>query len=344
MKRLLVAGFAALAVVLGLVATTGVASAAAPSVLDVRGAGCAGTTVFDRNNHQCETQSTGTAPACTGGQVLDSILNVCVAANVNVGGGRDRGGFDGRDRGGFGDHGVNPGGPIDGGGFNGHVGGPWHPGLPWGGPALYGHQVWVDANLGLDVCGYDSWSSFESRNAAHRDAILRALGASPMQRWNALHQSDCNSGLAVLPGGLSLVNGQFLNLDLLGLQGGGLQSVCSYADWNSFDSRLGGRFGNRFGAVRNHFGGNAFNEFRQLRVNAHCTTVVVPSSTTIVQEPSTTVEAAPADPSGDDGVSNAPASTPAPLASAPLPANAPVKAPSDGGVDINAVLTQARVA
>lgn len=329
MRRLLVAGFAALAVLLGLVATTGVASAA-PHDRGHDG---------DRGSCTLSVGVTGVlrAGVCvaigTGG--LNSARVPCVPA---VAGHHLENGVCVADRNG-GNGGW--GGGHDGGGLGGGFGGSWHPGLPWGGPALYGHQIWVDANLGLDICGYSAgdYNGFLSRNAAHRDAILRALGASPMQRWAALHQSDCNSGLAVLPGGLNLVNGSYLNLDLLGLPGGGLQSVCSYADWNAFDNRLGGRFGGRFGSVRNHFGGNAFNVYRQLRVNARCTTVMIPSSTTIVQDPNTTYSASPTtDPSsGDAGVSDAPAS------SAPLPAIAPAKAPSTGGWDTASVLAHARV-
>lgn len=279
MRRLLVAGLAALAVVLGLVVTTG----------------------------------TAFAVTCDRGQHLNAA-GACVDIGVGIGiGGREHGRgnvicpLTNR---------CDPGGPIRGGG----LGGSWHPGLPWGGPALYGHQLWVQANLGLDICGFgDSYDTFVNRNLRYRSDIDRLLDRG---RWQSLYSSDCNSGLAVLPGGLNLVNGDLLNLDLLGLNGAGTVNVCSYPDWNTFDSRLGGRFGNRFGVVRNRFGGNAFNEFRQLRVNAHCTTVVMPSSTTIVQNAApTTVEAAPADPStGDEAASNPPAA--APLAAGPVPSGA----------------------
>lgn len=346
MRRLLVAGLAALAVVLGLVISMGVASAAVPAdgilgctnVLskdvacdkstnnDLRRPAptCTSPQVYDPRTHRCETPGTGTPPVCVSPQVLDTIRNICVDPRPGHGNGN---GWPGN-----GNHG-NP-------GFPGGYGGGWHPGLPWGGPALYGHQVWVDANLGLDICGYAAgdYNGFISRNAAHRDAILRALGASPQQRWLALHQSDCRSNLAVIPGGLTLVNGNLINLDLLGLQGAGTANVCSYADYNVFSDHYRGRFGNRFDSVRGRFGNDGFNVYRQLRVNAHCTTIVVPSSTTIVQDPGTTTYAAPA-PSGNDA-----ASDPAPVASAPLPAIAPVKAPSTGGWDTASLLAHARVA
>lgn len=317
MRRLLVAGFAALAVVLGLVVTTGVASAApsalpcAPDAAGVRPAGCDG-----------EHRPSG--PGLRGG--------LHVGADVDLGSSI----VDphcGRFEHSVGDQCVPNVRPIPGGPRGG-----WHPGLPWGGPTLYGHQLWLQANLGLDICGYgNSYDMFLNRNLSHRSDIDRYLGRN---RWQSLYTSDCNSGLAVLPGGLTLVNGNLLNLDLLGLNGAGTVNVCSYPDWNTFDSRFGGRFGNRFGAVRNRFGGNAFNVYRQLRVNAHCTTVMLPSSTTVVQQPAQTLEAAPpVDPSttGDEGVQQ-------PLASAPLPANAPAKAPNEGGWDVSYVLAHARVA
>lgn len=287
MKRLLVAGIAALAVVLGLVVTTGVASAA-PTW----------------------------APCAPG--FHHGPGGACVADGTGTGNGGPRGGR----------------------GAHGGFGGGWRPnaGLPWGGPTLYGHQLWLNAQLGLDICGDTSYDGFLSRNSVHRSDIDRYLGRT---RWQTLYSSDCNSGLAVLPGGLSLVNGDLLNLNLLGLSGAGTVNVCSYSDWNDFNSRLGGRWGGRWNSVRGHFGGNAFDEFRQLRVNAHCTVVGVPSSTTIIEPQQTVTETAAPDttaPSADDGASN-----PQPLAS-PLPANAPVKAPNDGGIEINAVLAQARVA
>lgn len=338
MRRLLVAGIAALAVVLGLVVSTGVASAAPAQGLlgctnvlssDVtcdrsNSTGlrhsvptCTLPQVYDPRSHSCVTPGTGT-PTCVLPQILDTIANICVTPRA-------------------GGHGGNGGGWGNNGDWGNH--GHWIPGgnLPWGGPTLYGHQLWLNAQLGLDICGYgNSYDTFLNRNLSHRSDIDRYLGRG---RWQSLYTSDCNSNIAVIPGGLTLINGSYLNLDLLGLQGGGLQSVCSYPDWNTFDNRLGSRFGGRWGNVRNRFGGNAFNEFRQLRVNARCTTIVMPSSTTIVQAPNTTVEAAPADPStsGNDGASK-------PLASAPLNSAlpAPSVAPSNGGVETAFVLAHAR--
>jgi hypothetical protein len=290
MRRLLVAGIAALAVVLGLVVSTGVASAA-PS---------AGWT-------HCVPNTTSTPPV------------TCPTHVPHPGNG---------------DHHW-PGGGV------GNNGGHWIPGgnLPWGGPTLYGHQLWLNAQLGLDICGYgNSYDTFLNRNLSHRSDIDRFLGRG---RWQSLYTSDCNSSLAVVPNGLSLINGNLINLSLLGLQGAGTVDVCDYPSYDVFNSRFGSRFGNRWDNVRNRFGSNGFNVYRQLRVNAHCTTIVMPSSTTIVQQPQQTLQAeAPvADPSGNDA-----ASAPAPLASGPLPAIAPAKAPNEGGFDLAYLLAHARVA
>lgn len=347
MRRLLVAGFAALAVLLGLVATTGVASAAAP-VLSNRGdVTCTAGAAASGATAATSTSCTQNGAAYTGTPCAFIALATTCTTDVDRGG-RGRG-FGGGFNGNVGGNAVCPGGnhdatghclPIPGSGFpRGGYGGGWHPGLPWGGsPTLYGHQLWLNANLGLDICGYgNSYDTFLGRNLVHRSDIDRYLGRS---RWQSLYSSDCNSNLAVIPGGLTLVNGNLLNLSLLGLNGAGTVNVCDYPDYNVFSSRFGSRFGGRFDSVRNHFGGNAFGVYRQLRVNARCTTVMIPSSTTIVQDPNTTYSAsAPTtDPSsGDAGVSDAPAS------STPLPAIAPAKAPSTGGWDTASVLAHARV-
>jgi hypothetical protein len=326
MRRLLVAGFAALAVVLGLTLSVGTAFATAPAQGIL---GCAQIASPDakcdnsvksenlrRVDHGCLAGTHWNGTACVPNPVGDPTCTV--DHNPRVPGCQNSG-------------------PIYGGHPGGGYGGNWHPGLPWGGPSLYGHQLWVEANLGLDICGYgNSYDTFLNRNLRYRSTIDRLLDRG---RWQSLYSSDCNSGLAVLPGGLTLVNGNLLNLSLLGLNGAGTVNVCDYPDYNVFNSRFGGRFGNRWDSVRNRFGSNGFNVYRQLRVNARCTTIVMPSSTTIVQAPNTTVEAAPADPSGSEA-----AAAPAPLASAQLPANAPVKAPNEGGWSAAAELAHARVA
>lgn len=342
-RRLLVAGFAALAVLLGLVATTGVASAAAPVLSDTQlclsakaalaALGVGDTAGLAAANaavaSACATVTTGTSGgdadwrhrrSGTSGGVTSTPCTV--DHNPHAPGCQDSGPIYGGPRGG---------------GYGGGYGGSWHPGLPWGGsPTLYGHQLWLNANLGLDICGYgNSYDTFLGRNLVHRSDIDRYLGRS---RWQSLYSSDCNSNLAVIPGGLTLVNGNLLNLSLLGLQGAGTVNVCDYPSYDIFNSRLGGRYGNRWDSVRNRFGGNAFNVYRQLRVNARCTTVIVPSSTTIVQQPAQTLEAAPSTdpapavaPSADDGASK-------PMASGPVPSGAV----QTGGDSIGFVLAHNR--
>lgn len=329
MRRLLVAGFAALAVLLGLTVTAGVAQATDACVpVSVLGSAssCDGTAT--------STTTTGLGSTVGGSTVVtDPTTTVTpvpctVDHNPRVDGCQNSGPFNGPRRG-------NNGGVF---GHNGGLGGHWIPGgnIPWGGPTLYGHQLWLQANLGLDLCGFgSSYDGFISRNSVHRSDIDRYLGRA---RWQSLYTSDCANSIAVVPNGLSLVNGQFLNLDLLGLQGGGLQSVCAFPSYDVFNSRLGGRFGSRWNSVRGHFGANGFNEFRELRRQAQCTIVTVPSSTTIVQQPAQTLEAAPSTdpapavaPSADDGASK-------PMASGPVPSGAV----QTGGDSIGFVLAHNR--
>jgi hypothetical protein len=331
MRRLLVAGIAALAVVLGLVVSTGTAFATDPPNNDGSGGvvGGVGNAVGGLVSGVTGTTGAAGTVGVSGSVTVSGGATPSALPCAPVGGVRPAG-CDGQH------HPTGPGRP----GFpGGPRGGSWHPGAPWGGPTLYGHQLWLNAQLGLDICGYgNSYDTFLNRNLSHRSDIDRYLGRG---RWQSLYSSDCNSSLAVVPGGLTLVNGNLINLDLLGLQGAGTVNVCSYPDYNVFNDRLGNRFGSRWGGVRNRFGSNGFNVYRQLRVNAHCTTIVMPSSTTIVQQPQQTLqaEAPAADPSGNDA-----ASAPAPLASGPLPAIAPAKAPNEGGFDLAYVLAHARVA
>lgn len=291
MRRLLVAGLAAVAVVLGLVVTAGAASAA---------------------------PAAWTPPSCTPVAPATSCTPTFPSHTPHPGG------FPGHG------HGL-PGGDL---------GGNWHPGLPWSGASLYGHQLWVSAQLGLDVCGYSNYDTFLSRNMRYRSDIDRLLDRN---RWQSLYSSDCTNSLAVLPGGLSLVNGNLLNLSLLGLSDGGTVNVCDYPDWNVFDNRFGSRFGGRWGGVRSHFGGNAFGEFRELRRQARCTVAVMPSSTTIVTEPTTTVTASAPSPALSDPSDVAPAAS-APVTKTPSALAAPDVAPANGGASVAYVLAHARVA
>jgi len=311
MRRLLVAGFAALAVVLGLVVTAGVASAA-PSA-DV-----------------CVPSLAGVLPVhCPGdrdGRGLRGGLGVHLDAGLDVGGnlndpqifcplGTHR----------VGDH-CAPG-PIVGCSGNnvrcGNPGFPW--GGPWGGPRTFGHQLWLDQNLSLDTCGYGDYNTFLLRNGVHRDGILRLLGGDPQARWFALHQGCNNGGVSVSNdgqcvtfrtdaqrfgdelngvrrdwGGLRLRLGQLhqgfngTNLDLL--------SLSERNDW----LRLRNLDGQRFGDWNRTLG--------QLRTICNDPNPPV----VIVQAPVAYADPAP---SGNDAASNPPAA--APLTSpGPVPSGA----------------------
>jgi hypothetical protein len=196
------------------------------------------------------------------------------------------------------------------------LGGPWHPGLPWvGHPLIYGHQLWLNANLALDVCAVPSYPVFLDRYAVHRAEILGLLGPNPEARWLALHGA-CGPSVAI-PSGLALINRHFLNLDLLGLRGAGLVDVCAYADWNAFNNALALRYGAPFGLVRGRFGLHALDVYRQLRLQAACNAAGIIGPAGLVEPvPSVT------DPGASDP---APAATPA--TTDPAPAATPAPAP-----------------
>jgi hypothetical protein len=311
MRRLLVAGIAALAVVLGLVVTTGVASAA-PSLLDCNGvlasAQC-GNSVKDnarRVDHDCAagTHWNGTA---------------CVANTPGTGDPRGHGNWPGNGGPRGGNYGHGFGFPI--GGYQGL------PGLLNGN--LLNLQLLGLTGVGnVSVCSYPTWDSFNTyggRYGSRWGGVRGHFGGNPAAAWAQLRaQAACNAAVVNGLSGLTLVDGSYLNL------GGefGTVNVCSFSTFNDFGSRFGGRFGNRFNGVRGRFGGNPLSAWNQLRNQASCgsTVVVIPSSTTVVQAPAATAEALPADPSttapsADDGASK-------PLASSPVPSG-PVQTGGD---------------
>jgi hypothetical protein len=371
MRRLLVAGIAALAVVLGLCVSTGTAFAGPFGPHDPNGGnGNGGIATTDTTS----TRS-GNIVTCTGavGTCTTTFNNgrtdTCTVPTGGTNCTETLGGNLGRNVGGLlggvgdgvrgvlgGDNHVCPlndnrcgPGPIRGG--NGHGFG-----FPIGGfgglPGLQGNLLNLSL-LGLNdggqvsVCTYPTWDSFNSfgngRFGGRFGGVRGHFGGSlDRQRaaWEQLRaEAACNAAVVNGLNGLSLVDGSYLNF------GGqfGTVNVCSFRDFNDFSGRFGGRFGSRFNTLRGRFGGNPLGAWSQLRNQASCgsTIVVVPSSTTVVQAAPTTVEAAPADPStsGDAGAGN-----PQPLASSPLPAIAPTKPPNEGGVDLAYVLAHARVA
>jgi hypothetical protein len=354
MKRLL-AGLAALAVVLGLcVLSTGTAFAdpghhgngnggitngtGGTSVRSGNTITCTGTvgtacnTILP-NGHTDSCTPTGTVDTCTDtlggnlGRNVDGLLNGVGHGVGGLLGGRDACPLNNR-------CGPIPGGPR-GGGFGFPIGG--YQGLP----GLLNGNLLNLSILGLSdggtipVCQYQSWNDFQTfgtgRFGGRFGGIRGHFGGNPNAAWEQL-RAEAACGAVPVSGaqGLVLVDGQYLNL------GGefGVQDVCSYNTFNDFSSRFGSRFGGRFNSLRGRFGGNPLSEWSQLRRQASCgnTVVVVPSSTTVVQAAPTTVEAAPADPgttapaAGDDGASN-----PQPLASSPTPGPVPSGAVQTGG-------------
>ncbi|MCW2904207.1 MAG: hypothetical protein JWO67_6472 [Streptosporangiaceae bacterium] len=326
MRRLLVAGFAALAVVLGLSLSVGTAFAAVPVPSDVA---CVPNPTAvppvvcppDRDEH-------GHGGGYHGGVGIDLGL-----------GGRYGDGLDGpqimcplgQHR--WGPNCVRDGGPIHG----GYGGGYWHPGLPWGGPALYGHQLWLAENDSLDVCGFSTYDMLVQRDYGRRSTIDRLLGGDPRRGFYSLHQ-QCIMQVASLPSNVVLINGDQLNLQELGFAGIGDPTVCSYADWNVFSDRFARpRLGGRYGDLSRRFGGNPFNTYRQLRLNARCTTA---SSTTVIVQPASTnaLQAAPAPGYAADPAPSVTGGNPAPMASSGAQATAPSGPTPSGGNDALFVL------
>lgn len=74
----------------------------------------------------------------------------------------------------------------------------------------------------------------------------------------------------------TLINGDLLSLQALGLVGVDVNTVnvCSYPTWTAFDGQFAGRFRDRWGVVRNRFGGNATAEWLALRQAARCSGAV----------------------------------------------------------------------
>jgi len=153
MRRLLVAGIAALAVLLGLVVSTGVASAAPHD----RG--------HDGDRGSC-TLSVGVPGVLQAGVCVAIGTTTVADPTCTV------------------DHnprvpGCQNSGPIYGGGNNGQ----WN-------DRLDGRYFRLDRGPALDICdsgasNYDLWLN---RNGSYRDRIVRQLNA---QRWNDLRRADC---------------------------------------------------------------------------------------------------------------------------------------------------------
>jgi hypothetical protein len=338
MRRLLVAGLAALAVVLGLVVSTGVASAAPSRSHDVSCTGVAlGTCTPTLPNGHTLAPCTILAGATSCSDSIDLGAHLGLGGTV---GGPQIDCTVGHHR--VGNHCV-----PDGVGFphDGHG----YPGT-WGGPRIDGRYLWLDQNLSLDVCSDTTYGGWYNRNSAHRDGFLRLLGGNPNARWMQLHNSSCGSGVSVSNDGQcvtyrqdALRYGNDLNANRRDWSGLRLRLLSSHHGWNGSDLSLlslGERNDwNRLSGLDRQRFDNYNRVYSQLRTVCNDPNPQV----VILQAPApVTYSAAPADPSAtapsaDDGASK-------PLASAPLNSAlpAPAVAPSNGGDSPAFVLAHAR--
>lgn len=182
--------------------------------------------------------------------------------------------------------------PFPGGGHGGFGGGNWGGGL--GGSFYPGWGSGLNGNLlNLDALGYAGIGTLDVCSYANYDAFSGYLGSRLGGRWNDFRsrfgfnsnplgvydqlrlQAACgNSGGTIVLGGssLSLIGGNLINLDQLGL-GAGTVNVCTYPTWDAFSGWAGSRFGSRFN--RGRFGGNVIGQWSALRNAASCQQVVV---------------------------------------------------------------------
>lgn len=179
-----------------------------------------------------------------------------------------------------GNHGHDPHGGFGQPGF----GGSFYPG--WG-SGLNGNLLNLDAlgyaGIGtLNVCSYANYGAFSgylgSRLGGRWNDFRSRFGfnSNPLGVYDQLRlQAACGSGSTVVLGGtsLSLIGGNLINLDQLGLVGAGTVNVCTYPTWDSFSGWAGSRFGSRFN--RGRFGGNVIGQWSALRNAASCQQVVV---------------------------------------------------------------------
>lgn len=225
-------------------------------------------------------------------------------------------------------------------------GGHGYPGT-WGGPRIDGRYLWLDQNLSLDVCSDSTYGGWYNRYSSHRDGFLRLLGGNPNARWMQLHSSSCTNQVSVSNDGQcvtyrqdALRYGNDLNANRRDWSGLRLRLLSSHHGWNGSDLSLlslGERNDwNRLSGLDRQRFDNYNRVYSQLRTVCNDPNPQV----VILQAPAAVTYAAPAaDPSasGNDGASK-------PLASAPLNSAlpAPSVAPSNGGVETAFVLAHAR--
>lgn len=188
-----------------------------------------------------------------------------------------------------------------GGRFGGRFADPWYPGLPGDFPQLIDGTYLPANQFGLinvgniDVCGYQNWGDLDGFGArswhGQWTGARHYFGGNPSATWQALRSyAHCGPTVVVqqLP---TLIDRSYLSLSDYGLAQ--RVGVCGYGTYNAFEQTWGSRLGGRLGGFRNHLGGNlrGWNAgWNRLRLQANCgpTVVVVPSSNTVTQEPSST--------------------------------------------------------
>lgn len=183
----------------------------------------------------------------------------------------------------------------------------WHPGigglngnylngLGLGGLTVLNGNTIVLGNQQVDVCTVPNWQSFYNRYNPYFGSLRAQLNELRYEQLLALASCPNNSGF----NGLTLVNGQWINLAQYGVVGGQQVSVCEYPTYTAFDQFGLNRFGPNFNPFVQHFGGYlAGPGWNQLRLRANCQPVVVTqgsNTTTVVQAPATATQAPAATP------------------------------------------------
>lgn len=183
----------------------------------------------------------------------------------------------------------------NGGPFGGHFrpGFPGYPGTIGGGVLnlLNGNVLVLDNGQQVNVCTVPSWQPFYSRYGAAHNGWLTAHQLNELRYRQLIAQANCQSSNV---GGLTLVNGNLINLGSYGVVGGDTVNVCSYSNWNDFNGFGVRQFGGHWTPFGSRYGGFLANNWNQLRTRARCSQVVVVNSGGNVTNNTTTVEQAPA--------------------------------------------------
>jgi hypothetical protein len=190
------------------------------------------------------------------------------------------------------------------GGFGGGFGGGYGGGLN----LLNGNVLVLGDGVQANVCDYPQWGPFYNHWGAHFGGLRDQL--NELRYRQLIQQANCGSNL----GGLTLLNGNLLDLGSYGVLGGDRVNVCQYSSWNDFSQFGQRRFGQHWGGFGSHWGGVlGGGGWGQLRQRANCQQVVIVNNggNTVVNQP-------------------APLTAPAPATSLEAPAPAPAPAPLTG--------------